>query len=144
VRPTRPFFEKFPFAGDSFQGRDALLRFLAIPVHGTFPGMDSSHELDKIFKARSLLILKSRCRRIRPQKQARGTKSVTTTLQPAVHRARGYDNLFHPLNHLTVERFLDNDVRHGDRSFGAGRAGGECDFAFQTIGLSSFLFQQAG
>jgi len=36
-----------------------------------------------------------------------------------------------PDNHLTVKRFLDSDVRHGDRSTGAGSAGDECDFAFK-------------
>jgi hypothetical protein len=41
------------------------------------PGMDSNHgELDKILKARNLLILQSRRSRQKRQKQGVGTKSV--------------------------------------------------------------------
>ena len=37
------------------------------------------------------------------------------------------------INHLTVKRFLDSDVRHGDRSAGVGSAGDGCDFPFSSF-----------
>jgi hypothetical protein len=54
------------------------------------PGMDSNHELDKILKARKLLILTSRRCRQKRQKQGLGTKSVQEVL-PQISRASRFN-----------------------------------------------------
>ena len=45
--------------------------------------MDSNYDLEKIFNPHKLLILKSRTRRQKHQKQVSGTKSVPKLFRPA-------------------------------------------------------------